>query len=337
MSTEFVSGGDAAQSESFDSSGMTAAEAEFYRTEPEPAATPVAQPETSVEVSPAAPEADAPSDDEPSEDGEITIDANGNAKDTKTGRFVPKSAFLRVKGEAKELKGETAKLREALIQSRERLAILTEANAPAQKAPEVDLADEPDIDPEEDIFAAYKQQQRRLAKMQEALKTNEQRTTAQQMQSAFIQDVQSFTAKSPDFTQAFAHLVAQRHAALEALGVEDKAQRDTMIQTEARDLVNETIKAGKSPAERIYKLASAMGYKAAAPKTDALTKAAEQIERLENGQRQTVSLKGAGGGGVQEQLTAAKYASMGDDEALAARASYIAKHGEGAWRRLLGG
>lgn len=330
----------APQIEVSDSDAMTPAERAYFESRGEK--TDGLLPQSAQTPADAAPQAQEPADDGDDDElsnDEIEIDANGNARAKATGKFVPKSAYLRVKETVKQTKAEAQQYRESLIAAKERLAILTEATAPVQKADpkDVDLADAPDIDPEVDIFGALKQAHARLAKMQQRIQTHEATTQEERVQQAFMQDINRFKQTEPAFQDAFGFLVAQRHAELEALGW-DKAERDRMLRDEARDVVQTALKSGKSPAETIFRIATARGFKAqAAAAPNALAEAAKQIEQLENGRRASASLRGAGEGGASEGFSLQAYLNSSESEGIAMRDAYIAKHGKDAWRKVIGG
>lgn len=278
--------------------------------------------------------------DDGDDDFDLDEAEDGPARDPKTGKWVARSAYLRVKETAKQTKAEAQAYRDNLIMAKERLAILTEAQAPAQKvdAKDADLADAPDIDPETDIFGALKQAHARLAKMQQRMQHNEKQTHEDRTQQAFTADLNRYRQQQPAFPEAFTYLVQQRHAELEALGVEDKAERDAMLKDEAREVVQAALKAGKSPAERLFKLATARGFQAkarAAP--NSLAEAAKQIEQLDNGRRASVSLRGAGEGGASEGFNLNAYLNSSEGEGIQMRENYIAKHGQAAWKKMIGG
>lgn len=271
------------------------------------------------------------------DDGEIEVEADATGRDPKTGRFVPKSAFLRVKGEAKQLKEQAATYRDNLIAARERLAILTEAAQPAQaqKDAQPDIADEPDIDPEVDIFGYAKQQAARAKRMSEQLKAMQNQNVEQQRRQAFQHSVSRYMQEAPDWKDAFSHLVAQRHAEMEMLGVADKAARDAQLREEAQGLINGALEKGQDPAKLLYEIAKRRGYQSKATQAaDPLRKAQEELDRLESGKAASASLRGAGTSGVGEQLTLAQLANMGEDQYFATRDAYIAKNGVQAWERL---
>lgn len=344
MSTEaatFTSSSPAPQIEVTNSDEMTPGERAYFESRGNDTSGIVKSDVPPQQSAPTAAQQPAANDDDVDEDGEVVLDDKGNGRDPKTGKFVPKSAFLRVKGEAKEAKAQSQQLRDNLIAARERLAILTEAAAPAadiQKAVK-DLADEPDIDPEIDIFASNKQLQARLAKFEKLLQDSGRQTAEMQQRAAFQNDVQRYVSKVPDWQDAFNHLVGQRHAILEALGVADKGQREAQLREEAQDVVRQALAAGRSPAEAFYQLAKASGYQARAAQQQGnpLAAAQEELNRLEANKAAGASLRGAGSGGVGETLTLSALASMDEDSYMRARDTHVAKYGKAAWDKLLRG
>lgn len=289
-----------------------------------------------------APQQSAPSEpanDEEAVDGEVALDVNGNARDLKSGKFVPKSAFLRIKEEAKTLKAESQQLRDTVVQARERLAILTEATAPQPQAQQ--LTEDKEPDPETDLFAWVSWSRRQMATLKEQLAKTSTETReqfeARALKETFQHDVQTFMQQTPTFKDGYAYLVNQRHTELAALGVSDQAKRDQIIAEEARDLVQSAIKNRQSPAALIYQLATARGFTPKTANDDAAAKVAQEIERIKQGQQAAQSLRGAGSGaGVGEQLTMARLAAMSDEDYATTRSSYISKHGKAEWSRITG-
>lgn len=276
-------------------------------------------------------------DDGDEVDGEISLDANGNARDLRTGKFVPKSAMLRYKDEAKSAKHEAQALRDNLIQTRERLAILTEATSSEQMAHATQEEQPPD--PETDIFGYAKWQAKQIEELKRQVVSQETATkeqfTAYRMQEAFKSDVSRFRSSEPNFDAAYQHLVQNRDAELQALGMSDERARREHLEREAASIVSDALRAGQSPAQRLFALAKARGF---SPKQDDPAKTAQaQLDRIRNGQNAAQSLRGAGGGGaVGEQLTVQKLVSMSDDEYASVRSSYISKHGKAGWFKLTG-
>lgn len=272
---------------------------------------------------------------------EVTIGEDGVARDSRTGQFVPKSAYLRVKAQNQDTSQRLAQVTEHLIRAKERFAVMAELGqqddkpAPAAEPPA-------DIDPLEDIFGAYNALKQELSSLKQKFETSTEETRAQfearQLQEAAVRDMSAFAQKQPAFLDAYQYLVGQRHKELEAMGVEP-GRRDGIVAKEARELITEALKGKVSGAERIYKLAQARGFAAKAAGTNGALdpKASAEIERINKGQAAAASLRGAGGASsVSEAITAQKLANMSDGDYSQARREYVAKHGTSAWNKLLG-
>lgn len=305
-----------------------------FEPEPEPAPAPEPQEDSRLASKP---EPDD-TDDDFEDDG--AQDENGQPSGV-----VPKSAYLRVKGQSKELNDRLAQVAAELIRHREREAVLREMTERANPKPEAEP--EREIDPNEDIFGAYAQMAKKLKELEskfgETDHSTRQRLEQMALQAQAQQDLTSFASKQPEFMDAYRHLVTARHRQLEALGVEDQAQRNQAIEAEARDLIASAIKSGQSAAERLWKLALASGYQVK-PKDDADDpaakingKAKEEIDRINKGKKASVSLKGAGtAANSLENLTINRLAEMSQAEYNRTRKSYVEKYGAAAWDKLHG-
>jgi hypothetical protein len=271
---------------------------------------------------------------------EIETEDPDQPRDEK-GRFVPKSAYLRVKEESRGTSQKLAQVAAELIRLRERDAYKQELLNAATRQQEPDNQPEREISPEEDIFGAYKQLAAKLKQMEQGLGQRDQQTRAQleamQLQTAARSDLEAFAKSEPSFMDAYGYLVSQRDQELQALGVADPSQRQSMIKGEARELMEGALRTGTSAAERIWKLAQARGF-AAKPKAPIDPQQAEQIERINKGKENSATLRGAGGtGDVGQTLTLSKIADMDESTYFRTRDSYVAKHGVGAWKKLTGG
>lgn len=277
--------------------------------------------------------------DDDAEPGEITINSDGKPVDAKTGRFVPKAAYLRKADEAKEYKGKSETMLTEVARLKERLTLLTEVME-AEKTPVTKTEAEQPIDPKEDLIGAMAQ----LAKQIEALKgdqTKVQNETRAQLEARDLRDwtmsdARSFATKTPDFQQAMAHAVAVQEAAQVALGLSAEDAK-AAVQEQLRGLIAEAKKSGKSWAERVYAYAKVVGYAkpAESGESEAEKAARLEIERINNGQNASQSLRGAGGNGVGEALTREKVAMMDEGTYADTRRAYIAKHGAGAWEKFM--
>jgi hypothetical protein len=143
----------------------------------------------------------------------------------------------------------------------------------------------------------------------------------------------------PAFQAAYLHLVAQRHAVLEALGVADKAVRNQRIAMEENDLVMQALAAKRSPAEAIYAVAKASGWrmpekKAVDPQQGKTSKQIEAEKKLSgiNSRMQQTQSFGGKGGQAHSGLTVAQIIAM-DDSAFD---QFTAQLSEEQLNRMLG-
>jgi uncharacterized protein (DUF2147 family) len=307
-------------------------------TEQKPKNDPAPKPQGDSGTGAGAGRADEGGDLEP---GEVTINADGKAIDSKTGRFVPKSAFLRVKGELGAVKSEKDTLATELVKARERLSIFTETTQ--QPAAQQQKVEPPKpVDPKEDIFGAFNYLQHQYSELQKQLENaNKGVTEAQQtiernaVQSYAKSDADAFAAKTADFKDALAHVSTVIEKAAMRAGADAEGARQAVLQ-QIGAIINTSRSTGKSWASEVYEWAKEIGYQAKVNgETEAQRKAREDIERINAGGAAGHSLRGAGGGAVGEQLTAAKLAGMSEGEYFTTRKNYIAKHGLAAWEKLV--
>lgn len=289
------------------------------------------------------------------EPGEITINADGKAIDPKSGRFVPKSAYLRVKGDLTETRTSAEKLKSDLIAARERLSIFTEATEQETRAKETKPAIEPQkpVDPKEDIFGAYEFMAKKVQELAERLEKTGA-TTAQSVERIAVEnytrnDAESFVKANPDFNEALGHALNVFERLEAASGVSDEGQRKKNTVAKLRDLIEDSRKMGQSWASRVYAIAKEVGYQKkeeqkpnpATPNPidaskEAEKAAREQIDRINGAAGASQSLRGTGNGGVEPELTRDRVLAMGESEYASTRKAYISKHGRDKWERMVG-
>lgn len=289
---------------------------------------------------PDSPQQEAPASGDPDEDGEIdgeiTIDGNGKNRDAK-GRFIPHQAHhaLREKYKATRTELEAAKTQMARFD--ERMAVLNEFLGNGTERPTQQQKSTPDEkpDPEKDIFAYVRWQEKELESLKSQLNEKTSRYDAhheeQQFRSTYIADATKFLGEKPDFRDAYVHLVTGRDRELAALGMTDDAARKAHIAKEEKALVQQALTKGMSPSKVLYDFAIARGYSAAAAQQAA--NPAAKIENIQRGQKTAgVSLSGAGGTSG-EGLTAEALSNMNEDEF----AAVMSKLSAAQRRQLLGG
>jgi hypothetical protein len=287
-------------------------------------------------------------DEDGDEDEDITLDATGRARNSK-GEFVEtvsKSALLRVKEQRKADRDALDQQRQENARLLGRMQILTDVinSSGDRKAPEQQpksddpWAEEVITDPNNPNFDLVKllgqvvrrqEHDRKQAQtMHQGMQQREQVTGAVR---DYVADAKRLAAehtkagdvveidgqKVPAFQAAYLHLVDQRHSVLEALGMSDKNERNQRIAQEEHDLVMQAIAAKRSPAEALYAVAKASGWrmpaKAAEPsgKSAAQSAAEQKIDRINRNMAQTQSFGGKGGQ-AGKGLSAAQIINMSD-------------------------
>jgi len=215
-------------------------------------------------------------------------------------KTVPHGAFHEERMRRKQAEKEIQDLREKFARADERIKALAEKK---ENIP----------DPNEDPlgYEAY-ERQRINNELSEKYKTQEQefqslRTKQEQLELKTYIDSQErvFQADHPDYNSALKHLVETRMSVMDDMGVEEE-ERLPLVQQEFTDIANRAIKAGKNPAEAVYKMAQKMGYKKVEKKPE------KNIESIKKGVEASRSLSGSGKSNVP--LTAEALASMSDEE-----------------------
>lgn len=303
---------------------------------------------------PAAPASSAADDDD--DDAGLIVGADGKPRDPASGKFVPHEALHKERSRRKAVEAESLTMKEKLARADERLSLLTEimntggaapaapGAAPGAKAAAPDAAADPfaeaDIDPEEDVFAALKQAQRRNAALIKRMQDGDTQAAAQKelttVKTTYQEDAKAFLQKTPDFKEAYPYLINSLHRELELMGVSDKAQRDAAIAQQESELVKRALKEKMSPAELIYSIATTRGFKAgapgAAPTPAPGASAADKLANVQRAQDAVVSL-GKAGGSSGEVLTMAALADMPEAEFQRA----VSRLSKSQQRQLMGG
>lgn len=265
-------------------------EAELAPVEAEPAAeTPLADGAAKPATDTAVSEAAAPAVDGEDEDDDPTPLVDG-----KPPKRVSYNKYRRLEEERKADKtaldtavAEKNKLAENQARLDERLRLINEA---LQPAPAAQQDDDPEPDPEADIFGHNAWLKRQLVKTQEMLtgrleqiETGQQASIAEkQLAETYVEDAQRFSAKEPNFGPAYSYLMQVRMAQLAsfhfgkdltdpatpALTAQELSKIKSEVAREERQLVSTAIKNNKSPAAEVFRMAKMTGYRPAAAPVD---------------------------------------------------------------------
>lgn len=327
--------------------GGTTAEPETAKPEGDanPADTKSADTKPAADAKPAEKAAEA----EPAtHDDDTAADIASSDPQQKPPTRVSYHKFKRTEDRLKAAELREAELREKFARGDERLKLLAEALTVAPPK-EGAAEDDPKPDPEQDIFAYVRWQDRQIEKLGKELQgtkgaigetreTIQQRDQADEMKSTYQRDAIRFAQTTPDFVHAYNHMLGARAAMLEDQGytIEDIKG---ILANEERGLVQRAMQANKSPAEMIYAMAQRFGYRkaeaaaangatqdgAAAAEakpaangsaTNGKPSATEILENVRNGQAASKTLSGTGGAASDLSVEALVNMSEADFNAL---------------------
>lgn len=268
-----------------------------------PAGTPAAPAIPGADpAAPAAPAAAAVPGPEPTDDeliDQTEADAIGDdGKPRSGGEFVRRKNFRVVSDKMKTFRSERdafktnldtanqelTRLRDERARLDERLRLFNEAltppagqTAPATTEPTAPPPSAPPPDPNVDplgTLAWLVNQQIKAASdigkaqqtAQEAQNTLSDADAYQRTTAAFVSDAQRFAgAGNADFMDAYHHGLNARAQMYLHSGITDRTEIQRRVKEDERIVVENALKAGKSPAEAMYNLAKALGYQKAAP------------------------------------------------------------------------
>lgn len=239
---------------------------------------------------------DAPADDQPPEaeqpaeqEAEPKADAKPNGKDTQErehGGDLGK-ALKEEREYRRQLQTDKANMERTLQQILARVPTAQQPQPNGQQQPQ----NVPSYD--QDPIGYLKAQNEQLAKHVEALSGHAQQRTQADQQQQFYSDVMSryeasrsqFARQTPDYAEADAWLRQSRDQELEALGMDDPAERKAMIERDEGFFAYRALATGKNPAEQFYRLAQQRGFKAKTAQP-----AENNLDRLARGQKAAASL-----------------------------------------------
>jgi hypothetical protein len=296
-----------------------------------------------------APAEPAEVDDEDLELDEVEEEAPV-AKQDERPRTVPHKALHAEREKRKAIEAEAQRLREFKAVMEDRFATmqrLAAAQAEQQQAP-AQVDEDPEPDPNQDIFAHQAwlarqlkaERETRMRAETESRQRQEMAAAEQQVWSRWEQDRAEYASQNESFTDAAKFMAGLRDRQLEAFGIEDKRQRDQMINAELRNAVISAAQDGRNSAEVIYRLAVAAGFNpesaksAAAQVAQVAPPAPDKLAQVTKAKGASISLSSAGGKSAPAEMTAEDIASMPQAEFN----SWVSKPAnEKLFRKLMGG
>lgn len=254
---------------------------------------------------------------------------------------VPLKALQDEREEKKALKAriEEFERKQAILE--DRWNTILKLQQPQQEQQPVD--DDPEPDPNQDIFAhnqwLARQNKRLLERIDGREQAEQQATQAQQQEARVWQfwehSAREFAGTQADFSDAAKWLSEFRDNQLQALAVADQrfsdpGTRNRQIEEELKQIVVAAAQQGKSPAELVYGIAKGYGYKAAAPAVDP----GAAIEKIAANADAEFSLSNMGGAPASKGPKSAEDVSnMSANEFEA----WLEKNGDAGFKRLMGG
>lgn len=263
------------------------------------------------------------------------------AIDPKTGkeRVVNYGALHAERQKRKTAETEAAKGREenAKLMGRfETLQQLAQRQQPAKQEPTAEVPDI-NIDPVGHFQALYQQSQQKIADIDKWRQSQEANATArnnvQELGRLAQQSEGEFIKTTPDYPDAFQYITKQRDQELQDMGYTDPGQRQQIMQTDALQIAAQALSGKKSPAEVVYKIAQARGYKIKeaplVPVKVSETADGKKIATIAKGQSANTSLGQIGGTSIPE-FSAENIAKMSDSE-------FEKWATDDNWRKMMGG
>ena len=221
--------------------------------------------------------------------------------------FVPHGAM-----HAERMRAQNAEA--ALAEMQQRLAAIEAAQPKPEPEPIPDQFENPEA------YNAWVQKQTQ-APMEQLQQIQSQLREQQEMQylnSAVIADEQSFVQEKPDYKAAIDYALQARAKQL-AIWAPDGTSEAKLLQAaqnERVDVVRQAIKAGRRPAEVLYRISEGFGYQAAQPEPDPAPAAqteASKVTALAAAQAATQSLTTAPGASGAAEITLDYLAGLSDE------------------------
>lgn len=222
---------------------------EIKAAETELAAEDAAKKAAEAKAETPAPEPEPESDDEGGEPEKDAAEAEEGAEgEDETKGQVPRGALIEERKKRQEYERELSKLQGQM----ETLMSALQGQGQQQK-PE-DEAKLPD--PEEDPIGALRYMANELHKLQQS---TQQQTETTQLQTAYQTAAKQYAAQTPDFKDAYQHLIQSRANELRTWGKSDAEVAQIVAQEEIA-LAQSAFQAGRNPGEMIYEMAKMRGY-----------------------------------------------------------------------------
>ena len=219
-------------------------------------------------------EVEKPVDTEPRQEA-----AKEEAREEPKEKYVPLAALHEEREKRKELKGKVEKMEQLFQQLQTQLK-------PGQEKPEVTYEDDPFEylkRQTDEVKTAHEEQKRQAAEY------NDFQSTVGTYQAKAAE----FSQATPDFKDAYQHLVASRINEYQAMGYDERVAQK-MAQNDELAIVKKALEDEVNPAERMYQLAKVRGYSRKEVAQE-VPKQQPKLDTIEKGLKASQSLSSMGG------------------------------------------
>jgi len=248
----------------------------------------------------------------------------------KKGSLVPHGAFHAEREEHKKTKAELEAVNQrlAVLDDRWNTLLAVKDGKPTEAEPEANSDAAPD--PEQDLVGYLKWLAGQNKAVQEQSRQREQEEQSRRAEAEVWNTWDSAVTHArtirPDFDKATDFLADLRFKQLEALAVVDPRFVDPQarigqINGELREIIASAAKGGKNPAQVVYEMAHAYGYKpdavsggATSDPKDTHQQTLDKIAALDEAQRASKTLGASGGTNSGDPMTAEAIAAMSPSE-----------------------
>lgn len=238
--------------------------------------------------------------------------------------IVPYNALHEERQLRKETQAELRRTQDEVAGMRERMKLLDklEARLSERQSKEQQAAAEEEFeaDPIGHLRSKQAAMEAKLAEQeQHETQVKEHQALIQRMQQDVATRVRDFMKETPDYQEAFQHLMAMRFREYQAMGVESPQELTERFEQYSMQLAIEAMKRGKNPGELVYELAKSQGYKKAEPtaetdtgKEEAAASLEAQLDKLERGGKAARSVSNGGSPVNAKKLSLADIDNMSD-------------------------
>ena len=229
-------------------------------------------------------------------------------------KTVPLAALHEERARRKEAIEEKKRMEKRFEQVMDKLSAQNEPPAPAEEPPTVTPLEENPIGHFDDRIAQVEAETAANKKAREEAAQNQERADQwNRVMAAYNQDAARLAQEDPNFNEAYQYWGNSRMNELVAGGATREQAQNIVYQEESAAVVR-AMQDGESPAERVYAIAKARGYKPAEAPAGGQPPAepGPDLEKIAAGQN---NAQGTPGGGTEPTpMTLEALAQMSDDE-----------------------